>query len=505
MQKFKLVSIDEVRPSAYNPRQAIPERLDMIELSLTKLGFLMPIFADSNGEILSGHQRHHVATRMGLKKIPVCFTKEMTLEERKAINIVFNRATNDFSRDATSKKVSELLGQYDVADLAERIEDKDIHSDEIYPCMNMEKQDIKPLLKKNVHRFQTYSKRLANTLYAKGILMPIIIDEDNNVVNGIGRLEMLAEKGFKEVEVVRVSNEQSRLSYALLNLLSMEFDLHNRYRDVLRHNSFRRAVTNRAGIGLGFVASLYGRKKRSKDLVDMRKYADEWKEHYGTTVVDFGAGHLTDTKILRDIGVRVSAFEPYYIKPGTDKIDLEASRELTRKFLNDVKRGVEYDSIFISSVLNSVPYREDREKIVIILSALSSEHTKTYAWTMAVGHQSHRNIYADGLAERSANEIRFMLDYEDNIIIGNISKNPKVQKYHTPKELYELFKLGFKHVKVEKMKDSLLATCQSPTFTKEQLIEALEFEFNMPYPDGSKMGLVKEAKEAFSERLGMEL
>ena len=54
-----------LRGSSYNPRQVDPRRLDLIELSLRKLGFLAPIYADADGEILSGHQRHLVAARMG--------------------------------------------------------------------------------------------------------------------------------------------------------------------------------------------------------------------------------------------------------------------------------------------------------------------------------------------------------------------------------------------------------------------------------------------------------
>jgi hypothetical protein len=34
---IKLESIETVRPSTYNPRQADPERLELIELSLRKL------------------------------------------------------------------------------------------------------------------------------------------------------------------------------------------------------------------------------------------------------------------------------------------------------------------------------------------------------------------------------------------------------------------------------------------------------------------------------------
>ena len=76
---IKLVGLDDLNPSAYNPRTADPKRLDIIELSLRKLGFVLPVFADAEGEILSGHQRHLVASRMGLKKIPVSFTKPLEL------------------------------------------------------------------------------------------------------------------------------------------------------------------------------------------------------------------------------------------------------------------------------------------------------------------------------------------------------------------------------------------------------------------------------------------
>lgn len=34
----------------------------------------------------------------------------------------------------------------------------------------------------------------------------------------------------------------------------------------------------------------------------------------------------------------------------------------------------------------------------------------------------------------------------------------------------------------------------------ERLVEALQFEFNLPYPDGSRMGLVDDAVNAFKRR-----
>ena len=73
---IKLVPIDAVQASEYNPRRNDEKRLALTELSLRKLGFLLPIYADESGEILSGHQRHLVASRMGFRQIPVEYGHE---------------------------------------------------------------------------------------------------------------------------------------------------------------------------------------------------------------------------------------------------------------------------------------------------------------------------------------------------------------------------------------------------------------------------------------------
>ena len=82
---IKLVPIDAVQASEYNPRRNDEKRLALTELSLRKLGFLLPIYADESGEILSGHQRHLVASRMGFQQIPVEYVSGKTPGERRAV------------------------------------------------------------------------------------------------------------------------------------------------------------------------------------------------------------------------------------------------------------------------------------------------------------------------------------------------------------------------------------------------------------------------------------
>ena len=81
-----------------------------------------------------------------------------------------------------------------------------------------------------------------------------------------------------------------------------------------------------------------------------------------------------------------------------------------------------------------------------------------------------------------------------------------MQKYHSQKEFYELFKEFFAAVKVDECNQNVQAICAKPKKVNvKRLKAALEFEFDLPYPDGTRMGLVAEALEAFSNRLGIKL
>lgn len=504
---MKLVDVKEIAPSTYNPRVADPERLDLIELSLRKLGFLLPLYATPDGEIISGHQRHHVACRMGASKVPVFTTRAMNLTERKGVNVVFNRATNDLGQSDTVAKINEQLKAADVFKLAEAVPDKNVDSDAFYPCMSSKNHAIEPFLKANQRRWKNYALNLAKTLKRRGLSMPVVATRDYRVVNGIGRLQHYAELGKKEIPVVFVSDAEGQLAEAMLNYLSMDFDIHRRYEDLLRHNSFRRLHQVRNNLGRGFIFAVAGDATSKSFDVAKEENRNRWIKQHGRCVLDFGAGHLHETRILRGIGVTVTPFEPYRVLEGND-IDKAASIALTREFFEAIgEKQLRYSSIFISSVLNSVPFRKDREHIACICAALADENTRLYAVASANNHINIKQLNGyHSLNERQSKGVLFQLDYEDGITLGDIATSPKVQKYHSQREFYELFKGFFDLVSITESNSNVQAVCAKPKkIITKRLKAALEFEFDLPYPDGSRMGLVEEAKAAFSKRLGMTL
>ena len=500
-----LEPISAVAPSTYNPRSADAARLDLIELSLRKLGFLAPIYADSNGEILSGHQRHLVASRMGAAEIPVFRTKAMDLAQRKALNIVFNRATNDFDWNSTPEKATRELAALDVQTLAATIPDKAVGSPEFYRCVRPSMVPVRDLCRVNSGRWLQYARNLARTLHRHGILMPIICRRDGTVVNGIGRLEMLAEKKAETAPVVYVSDEEAAFAEAMMNLLSMDFDVHSRYADLLRYNSFRRARRVREELGNGFIFAVHGAKPcHTFDIFDAKQKA-LWTREHGTTILDFGAGHLTETAMLRRAGFAVTPFEPYHISRAD--IDPAKSLEICREFLRAVADGTQWTSIFLASVLNSVPFLGDREHIAVILAALCRPETRVYACASSVSETGWRQVNGKAFLNKSnSGNIAFRLDYETGIRIGDFQEKPKVQKYHTEKEFRQLWTPFFRSVSVAELSNNVTAICSHALRVEPaRLRTALEFEFDLPYPDGSRMGLVAEAKTAFGKRLGVAL
>jgi len=501
---IQLVPIGAVFPSAYNPRKADPRRLALIELSLRKLGFVLPLYADGDGEILSGHQRHLVASeRLGLTHVPVVYTQRMDLDERQAINVVFNRATNDLERASTPTSITEALGRVDIQGMTNALPDK--VGDALYPCLSAKRVLLQHIVNANHGRWNDYPRNITKALATKNIVMPIVATPDYRVVNGIGRVQHLSEVGEMYADVVFISEAEAKFSDAMLNLLSMDFDIHTRYADVLRHNSFRRSRDVTTKLATGHLWAM-GRDSGDFDPAN-QSHVDMWRKKYGDTVLDFGAGWRAISQ-LSAMGVHVDVFEPYCLKErSADVIDKAESLRVARIFLGSVRRGVKWRSIFLSAVMNSVPFAQDREHIMTILSALCTPTTDLYTYASGVGSSNMANINgANRLHRQAVTSIQFELGYEPNVLLGEFQRLPKMQKFFTESEYADLHRTRFDAVTVTGDGTLVYAHCTRPKpISRKRLREAIEFEFDLPYPDGSRMGLVNEALSAFEARLGMSL
>jgi len=504
---IQLVPIEKVRPSTYNPRQADPARLDVIETSLRKLGFILPIYADESGEILSGHQRHYVALRMGAAHVPVAYTKPMDLEERKAVNIAFNRGTNDLAPSDTPRSMTEALQRSDFRQLAARIPDKVVNGPDFYRCAKPSRVPLAPLLAANRGRWVEYACTVSKTLRRKGIVMPVVATPDLKVVNGVGRLQMMAEEKLADVDVVFITPDEAALADAMLNLLSMDFDIHHRYADLLRWNSTGAKPLGRQRLGRCYTFAILGSQTSVNFDVKRPEDKKRWVSFYGNCVCDFGAGLMAEANMLCSVGVDVSAFEPYCCRGSRHVPDVVYSRQLCREFLKSVASGKRFTSIFMSAVLNSVPFIEDRRHIVYILSALASPLTKVYSCSSSRKQAGYQIAMGKEFVNKNdAARTQFRLDYEPGVTLSNIGAYPMMQKYHRLEEFCELFRERFTHVEGSESSNNVEVVASGPRpIDPQRLRTALEFEFNLPFPQNQRFGMSGEAVPAFSKRLCLSL
>ena len=131
--------------------------------------------------------------------------------------------------------------------MCEALPDIEPDSEASFPCVYaIRRVDTTQLAKVNHRNFDSHIAALAKTLERSvGSSMPIVIGQDMNVVNGIGRLQVAAEAKRKFVQCVQVTKAQEEFSSAMLNLLSMDFSMESSYADVLRYNSFMRERNTR--------------------------------------------------------------------------------------------------------------------------------------------------------------------------------------------------------------------------------------------------------------------
>ena len=299
-----LTPVTDLRPSAYNPRKADAERLELVELSLRKFGWLLPIYADKDGEILSGHQRHMVATNMGATMVPVVRVPTFKIERRMGINVLYNRATNDmYKTRSTTELKDDLMTKLGDLEKIKMLPDIPVDSPEWYPVLKTKPVSTLRLIQLNGKWPEQHAVAMAAQLKTNGLpQMPVICTTDYKVLNGLARLTYAISVNEDTVQTVQVAPEIAEEVRAMLNLLTMDYNIQERYEDLLRYNSFRRKNQRVQILTPTFLEDFLrhfinsGNRNGAFDLNNPR-HVELWKDYYGNHVIDFGAGLCDKTEI----------------------------------------------------------------------------------------------------------------------------------------------------------------------------------------------------------------
>lgn len=491
----KNVAISSVYKDESNPRKSDPARMGLLRLSLKKLGFIQPLFVNSQGMLLSGHQRTTVANELDFKNIPTVLV-DLTEEQTRGVNLVFNRATNDFTAFDTGSKAAGRLDIDAVIAAAEALPD---FQGESWFALNCKSEPLAPLVTGQADRYDKKAANMALVPYRMGIKIPVVASASGQIVNGVHRAFAALEAGEMHWPVIRVPDAHAEVALNFLNYLSMDFHVDSDFEKLLRASAYRRPQNNRGAVPKAMRFWANG----ERTLPDKDSYsADYWRKFrdlHGPTILDFGAGLGKAAPYLVTKGIDAHDFEPYRIDPeGESGFPSPAySRQQAKRFLQLISDPrVRFNSVFLCSVLNSIPFLRDRMCVLAIVHALSTRATVVYGTCRDI---SDYNYEYGGI--RNANYFTF--DSEPGVRLGDFMGNPKLQKFHTQDEARVMFETFWKGTQFWPGGNVFYFKLTAPKgINIKALGEALDFEFDaLPFKDGTTMSLGKEAREAFSKRL----
>lgn len=488
--------VSTLYPDPSNPRKPDQARMALLNLSIRKLGFIMPVYATVDGMILSGHQRHTVALARKIKTMPTILL-DAKMKEVKGINILFNRATNDFNAFDTGQKVSERLTYPEVVAAADSLPD---FEGEDWLALSAVERDIRRMGQAISGRYDKKATVLADSVRRLGIHIPIVVSERGEVVNGVHRLFAAREAGRDRWPVITIPDNLASVALNFLNYLSMDFHVDEDFGDMLRFSAYRRPQNNRGDVPKAY--RFWGNGE--KTLPDKDSYSTDYWRHFrdihGNVLLDFGAGLGKVAPFLRSKGFDCIDFEPYRLDMAKDKSkpDIDLSKREAKRFLDDIAGDRRFTSIFLASVLNSVPFPTDRMAVLAIVHALSSKDTMVYGTCRDI---SDFNYEYGGI--RNANY--FVFDSEPGVRVGDVMRNPKIQKFHTLEEADAMFLRLWNKTDYWPGGNVFYFRLGAPKgLNLNVLKQAIALEFDLPYADGTRMGLVDYAMKSFAKRLGVK-
>jgi ParB/RepB/Spo0J family partition protein len=89
--------IGELNPYPANPRRIGDAELESLTRSIREFGFVQPVVARREDQVvIGGHQRLVAARRLGIKTVPVVFL-DLSQEQARVLNLALNRISGTWN------------------------------------------------------------------------------------------------------------------------------------------------------------------------------------------------------------------------------------------------------------------------------------------------------------------------------------------------------------------------------------------------------------------------
>ena len=471
---MKYIDISILNPAEYNPRLLTDEAQYNLKGSITELGIIKPIIIrKSDNRIMAGHQRTKTMKLLGYTQGPAFVLEEVNSTDEVRFNQLHNYAECEVSEIQPNIRVSLTEG-----------------TEGFYTVPN---KDISLLTKggnnsrvvdltKMILRYGQFAnavcdhtgKVLISTIYAKTVKLL-----------GMDLLVYVLPKGKEETALKYFSKEYGVFEYS-----------HLERKTYMQSFAQKARLRQKNGIPSG---------RSHSTLYETQVIPYITKEMH---ILDFGAGQKDYATMLKNKGYRIDAIEFFHRKDGADVIDEREIRQDCNSICKTLSEYGLYDVVVCDSVLNSVNSIEDEKNVLLSLSALCKPGGIIFWSGIPL-------LFAQKSSERKETH-----DHRSKAIFldeNNFTANFRFgewyfQHYHSTADIIRLntayigndfgvFDKGMKISPDRELRCSSfqVASVNGRSTSKEEYIQALQYEFTLPLPNGRRWNLDKEIISVFNK------
>lgn len=441
--------IDNIKPAPYNPRKINNEQFEELKKSINEVGFIIPIIVNKgNNIIIAGHQRTRAAKALGVETVPAFFVDNV----KPGNEIRFNQLHNYSDIKEKSYLHVDLSGrEYGFMKIT-----PDFH--------NTQETDASVI------------KQMGKLILQHGNVFCTVVC-DGEVLLHSEYLRCCKLLGINaNVYNLHPSKKSAALHYFAQSYGSYNYDNIKRNTYVQGLAQMNRSVEDRRG------------KVNNHSTLYRTMVLPYVKKHGNDTILDFGCGKGAYIESLAKahnaLGVEFYNHNGKAINITKGNMQIDA----LIKYLHNRK---DFDIVVCDSVLNSVDSQQAESAVMDVLNIFAKDKL------FISGRKERKPLKT---ADTNFTTSAYFLD-ENGFSANYRSGNWFFQKFHSKEQIYKLLsEHGFEIERLvfgaETSTSWQVEAHKVKGVPQEQAIKALQFEFDLPLPNGRSYKRDKDVLKA---------
>lgn len=458
MKQVVEVKISDIKPAQYNPRKISDEQAKVLQESFKKIGFVVPIIINKkNNVIIAGHQRSNNAKKIGFNSVPAFYVDDISVGDE----IRFNQMHNGV-------ETKDLDGVTVDASKYEKEKFITIHCNEFTADMKSLKM--------------TLVKEICKLIIKYGNVMSAVICK-NTVL--FAREYVYACKLINQPVNCYICNDNKYDD--ILKYFCQDYGVYSY--DNIERNTFVQGLAQ-----LNRSVSRTDGKRLLQSSLYVNKVIPYLSNHNVKSILDFGCGK----------GAYINALAKQYDAVGIEfynndrkHIDIRKGHTMIDNLIHHLEEKGKFDIVVCDSVLNSVDSVETEKSVMACLNLFAKDIVFISGRPMDKV-ENLRNL------KRNKDTANYVYYPDENGFTATYREGKWFfQKFHTKEQVEQLaidngfeiedifFDANTFKCRLKKVKD----------LTLEEYIKAVDFEFNLPLPNGKSYNRQDDIKKA----LGLEI